>query len=50
MLTADGEPNADLLVDDGLHMNGKGYKIWADVVKTLLKDVPKEAETTHGSK
>jgi lysophospholipase L1-like esterase len=50
MLTADGKPNADLLVDDGLHMNEKGYKIWADVVKTLLKDVPKEAETTPCSK
>lgn len=50
MLTADGKPNADLLVDDGLHMNEKGYKIWTDVVLTVLKDVPKEAEATPGSK
>jgi hypothetical protein len=31
-------------------MNEKGYNIWTDVVKTVLKDVPKEAEATPGSK
>jgi lysophospholipase L1-like esterase len=49
MLTADGKPNADLLVDDGLHMNEKGYKIWADVVRSLLKDVPRTVEKTPRS-
>ncbi len=29
MLTTDGKPNADLLIDDGLHMNEKGYRVWA---------------------
>lgn len=50
MLTADGKPNADLLVDDGLHMNEKGYTIWTEVVKTVMKDVSKEIKTTPGSK
>jgi lysophospholipase L1-like esterase len=50
MLMADGKPNADLLLDDGLHMNEKGYKIWADVVMAVLKFAPKETETTPGSK
>ena len=50
MLTADGKPNADLLVDDGLHMNEKGYKIWTEVVKTVMTDVSKGVETTPGSK
>ncbi|MFO1002550.1 MAG: SGNH/GDSL hydrolase family protein [Planctomycetaceae bacterium] len=50
MLTADGKPNADLLLDDGLHMNEKGYKIWANVVKAVLELAPKETEATSVSK
>lgn len=49
MLTTDGKPNSDLLVDDGLHMNEKGYRIWTDVVNRLLKDAPEETETKPDS-
>ncbi len=45
MLTAEGTPNADLLVIDGLHMNDKGYKIWATAVKGVLKTGPVDVET-----
>ena len=37
MLTEDGQPNADLLLDDGLHMNEKGYKIWTDALIPCLR-------------
>ena len=50
MLTADGAPNADLLVDDGLHMNERGYKIWVAAVKSVLKTVPGEVETQSAPK
>ena len=36
MLTDKGEANPDLFVDDGLHMNQKGYEIWAKLVKPEL--------------
>ena len=45
MLTADGTPNADLLLIDGLHMNEKGYRIWATVVKSVMKVSNQNAET-----
>lgn len=38
MLTADGRPNGDLLIEDNLHMNSKGYDIWASVVRPILMD------------
>jgi lysophospholipase L1-like esterase len=37
MLGADGKPNPDLLVADGLHMTPAGYKIWTAALKPLLK-------------
>lgn len=33
LLTADGRPPADLLRDDNLHFNAKGYKAWAAIVR-----------------
>ena len=36
MLTDEGKANPDLFVDDGLHMNQKGYEIWAKLVKPEL--------------
>ena len=36
MLTDKGMANPDLFVDDGLHMNQKGYEIWAKLVKPEL--------------
>ena len=37
MLGADGQPNPDLLVADGLHMTPPGYKIWNAALRPLLK-------------
>jgi lysophospholipase L1-like esterase len=36
MLSEAGEPDPDLFVDDKLHMNDAGYRIWKDVVTPLL--------------
>jgi len=37
MLGADGKPNPELLVADGLHMTPAGYRIWTDALRPLLK-------------
>ena len=37
MLGADGKPNPDLLVADGLHMTPAGYRIWTDALRPILK-------------
>lgn len=37
MLGADGKPNPDLLVPDGLHMTPAGYRIWTDALAPMLK-------------
>jgi lysophospholipase L1-like esterase len=37
MLGADGRPRPDIFVQDGLHMNAKGYAIWREAVKPYLK-------------
>jgi len=36
MIGPDGKPNADLLREDGLHMNEKGYAIWNEMLKPHL--------------
>ena len=36
MLDADGRPQADIFVADGLHMNDAGYDIWRDAVRPVL--------------
>ena len=38
MLGADGKPNPDLLVADGLHMTPAGYQIWTAALAPLLKE------------
>jgi lysophospholipase L1-like esterase len=38
MLGADGKPNPDLLVADGLHMTPAGYRIWTAALIPLLKE------------
>jgi lysophospholipase L1-like esterase len=40
MLGEDGKPRADLLLDDGLHLNKKGYEIWAKLVRRVIEDTP----------
>jgi len=37
MLGADGKPNPELLVADGLHMTPAGYRIWTDALRPILK-------------
>jgi hypothetical protein len=36
MLGRDGQPRADLFVEDGLHLNAKGYKLWTGVLMPLV--------------
>jgi lysophospholipase L1-like esterase len=37
LLGADGKPLPDLIRKDGLHLNEKGYEVWASVLKPYLK-------------
>ena len=37
MLGKDGEPRPELFLKDGLHLNEEGYKLWASVVRPVLK-------------
>ena len=37
MLNAEGMPRPDLLVEDGLHMNADGYRIWTNMLKPHLQ-------------
>lgn len=37
MLGPDGQPRAELFVDDMLHMNREGYALWAKLVAPYLK-------------
>jgi len=37
MLGADGKPRPELFAQDGLHLNDKGYELWASILKPYLK-------------
>ncbi len=37
MLGNDGKPRPELFLKDGLHLNKEGYKLWASIVRPLLK-------------
>lgn len=37
MLNREGKPKADLFVKDGLHLNEKGYDLWAEELGKYLK-------------
>jgi lysophospholipase L1-like esterase len=37
MLGADGRPRAEFFRPDKLHLNDDGYKVWAELLKPLLK-------------
>jgi putative heme-binding domain-containing protein len=46
LLGDDGKPRRELFVDDGLHLNEKGYTIWTSMLKPLLeKELSKDAAT-----
>jgi lysophospholipase L1-like esterase len=36
-LGPDGQPRSELFLEDGLHINQKGYDLWAGVIKEHLK-------------
>jgi hypothetical protein len=36
MLGPDGEPKADIYLEDKLHMNAKGYELWTGLVRPYL--------------
>ena len=36
MLGSDGRPRPELFVDDGLHLNARGYELWKSVVAPFL--------------
>ncbi len=38
MLNADGYPNAEYYLSDGLHMSEKGYQIWKNAVKSAFNE------------
>jgi len=40
MLDATGKVREDIFLDDGLHMNEKGYAVWREVVRSVL--IPNE--------
>lgn len=37
LLTPEGRPNGDYLVEDKLHLNAKGYRVWTQVTRDFLK-------------
>jgi lysophospholipase L1-like esterase len=37
MLDASGKPRQELFLEDGLHMNAKGYAIWRDLIAPILR-------------
>jgi lysophospholipase L1-like esterase len=36
MLGAEGKPRPEIYVEDGLHMNAKGYALWTQLVTPYL--------------
>ena len=36
MLGPDGQPKPDIYLDDRLHMNAKGYELWAGIIRPYL--------------
>ena len=37
MIGQDGKPRPELFLKDGLHLNKEGYRLWASIVRPLLK-------------
>ena len=48
MLGDDGKPRKDLFIDDGLHLNDAGYRLWTELVRPHLRsnERAKRAGTT----
>jgi lysophospholipase L1-like esterase len=46
MLKPDGKVMTDIFVEDDLHLNPKGYEIWAAAVRAVLVPAEGKHETT----
>ena len=42
MLNRKGEVNKNLFIEDGLHMNEKGYEIWKNALNPFFRDKLKQ--------
>ena len=40
MLDASGKPNQNYFIEDGLHLNKEGYKVWFDIISSHEKSFP----------
>ena len=49
LLKANGTVMDDVFVDDGLHLNDKGNRIWAAAIKSSLMDIEAEFEMATAS-
>ncbi|MGV3774827.1 MAG: SGNH/GDSL hydrolase family protein [Verrucomicrobiales bacterium] len=47
MIGADGKPNPDLFVKDNLHLNGKGYELWARIVRPYVEEGSNEVKVKN---
>jgi len=50
MLDKDRRPIADIFVEDGIHMNAKGYKIWAGIIEPFLVKQKEPVKIKIGAK
>jgi para-nitrobenzyl esterase len=50
MLDSDGMPFKDIFIDDKLHMNANGYKIWQKLMSPLMLSTGKPIATTNAGK
>lgn len=41
LLGEDGKPDAELFLSDQLHLNSKGYKIWTEPLRPIIRDAMK---------
>ena len=39
MLTNEGRPDSTLFVEDGLHLNSAGYRLWSDILFPVLEKI-----------
>ena len=40
LLNADGLPRSDVFMEDGVHLNDKGYRIWTSILQPILATRP----------
>ena len=39
MLTNEGKADPTLFVEDGLHINAKGYEVWTKLVRSAIENL-----------